>query len=467
LLRPPETPLDKAIALIKANKHAAAVPILEGIARSQPDDEEVFPWLAQCYLRTDRIAEGRTALDTALKLKLPCPITVPVILAYADYYEGKDDFSEAEKLFQSASGACPEKDMLTGKAHMYMRWSDSNNDDGETELALNHLKMAYELLPDGDQDKNTLPHKISEYYRQLAAVAETEEKNDSKAIDLLETSLKTADEPATRMALGGIYSRTNQSEKAIENFRAVCLGDANNLEARHHLIDLYSAANNMEGAQQALLELTEKEKSVENFEALANLSLKLSNYACAVRALEDAIVLRPKDLPLLDKLHGTLITWSGVLVKQGKLDECGSVKGHADRVAELIKEIQKADEKLNQAKEKDLLGAPGSPPVQLVASRIWLAKGSFTPEGEIRLKNISGQPVSNLALTIVFYDNTAKRKNGSVTVSAASESHPMQPDTIQSVYFSCPNIVKSDHHLAVIIVWQGRLLKELPVVKER
>jgi hypothetical protein len=52
-------------------------------------------------------------------------------------------------------------------------------------------------------------------------------------------------------------------------------------------------------------------------------------------------------------------------------------------------------------------------------------------------------------------------------VNAASVSHPMDTSAIQSVYFSCPNIVKGEHQLAVIIIWKGRLIKELPVVKER
>jgi lipopolysaccharide biosynthesis regulator YciM len=465
MYRPAPTQLDEAVMLVKANRHAAALPVLEEIARKQPEDADVFPPLAECYLRTDRLAEGRTALDTALKLKVAGAKTAPVVIAYADYYETKDDFAEAERLFASADASVPQKDLAPGKAILYQRWAENNAGKGQTDQALEHLKLAYELLPQSDPARESLPHKIGEYYRELAAVAETEQSNEAKAIALLKDSLKWADEPATRMALGSLQLRANNTTEAIDNYKVVCDQDPNNLEARHHLVDLYVQMHNVAGAQQALLELTEKERSVENFEFLATLSLQLRNYAAAVRALEDAIVLHPKDIPLLTKLHGTLVSWTDDLSKQGKSDEAMSAKGHADRVAELLKSLQGGDDKANGGDKG--LPLPGNPPFSVVASRIWLAKGSFTPEGEIRFKNISGADLTDLSFSVMFFDNTLRRKNGSVTINAANEGHPIPPGAVRSAYFSCPNIVKSEHQLAVIVLWKGRFLKELPVVKER
>ncbi len=60
------------------------------------------------------------------------------------------------------------------------------------------------------------------------------------------------------------------------------------------------------------------------------------------------------------------------------------------------------------------------PPVALSSSRIWLARGSFTPEGEIRIRNISGRPVKDLTLKVVFYDHSSKRAGGSVTLPVAT-----------------------------------------------
>jgi tetratricopeptide (TPR) repeat protein len=467
-LRPPPTELDVAINLIKANRHAAALPLLENIERKQPDNEEVSAWLAQCYLRTDRIAEGRTALDTALRYKLPSTLLAPVVLSYADYYENKNDFAEAERLYTTAQNVCPEKDLAAGRATLYMRWSDSDAAKQDTEAALRHLQQAYQLMPPNDPAKDTVPHRITEYFRELAAVAEMQENNDTKALQLLESSLKWADEPATRMALGSIYLRLDKTDKAIENYKSVTQNDENNLEARHRLVDLYMANNDMPAAQAALTELTEKERSVENFDTLAALSLRIGDYAAAVRALEGAIVLKPKDIPLLSALHDALVEWSTSLTRDGNQEQASSVKGHADRIADLIKELQKNDEKpAETAKNEQQPFAPGSIPVSLVASRIWLAKGSLTPEGEIRLKNISGGNVNDLALNMVVYDNTMHKRIGSVTVTAASDSHPMAADATQVVYFSSPSTVKTEHRLAVVIYWKGRLIKELPVVKER
>jgi tetratricopeptide (TPR) repeat protein len=464
----PPTPLEQAVSLIKANRHAAALPLLEQLEKKEPDNDEVFPWLAQCYLRTDRLAEGRTALDTALKCKLPSSLTAPVVLSFAEYYENKNDYEEAERLFASARNSSDDKDLRPGQAQLYVRWGEAEAAVGQHERALKHLQQAFAFIDEKDLGRRTtLPHRIGELYRHLAAVAETQQNDDQRAIQLLQDSLRWADEPASRMALGNLYLRHDETAKAIDNFKIVVAQDGNNLEARHHLIDLYLQAENLEGAQQALLELTERERSVENFDQLANVNLKLGNYAGAVRALEDAIVLHPKDIELLTELHDALARWSTVLTKQDKIDEAASVKGHAERVAELLKQLQKQEEPPTTADKS--LTEPGaeSPPVSLIASRMWLSKGSFTPEGEIRLKNISGKPVTDLALTMVFWDNTTKKKNSTITVSAASETHPMDPGAIQSVYFSCPNIVKAEHQLAVIIFWKGRLLKELPVVKER
>src|SRR5258708_7318285 len=67
-LRPIETPFGQAIRLIQEHKAAQALPILETLSRQNPDNANIFPWLAQAYLATDRIAEGRTSLDTSLRL---------------------------------------------------------------------------------------------------------------------------------------------------------------------------------------------------------------------------------------------------------------------------------------------------------------------------------------------------------------------------------------------------------------
>ena len=109
-LRPAETPLTQAQALIRAGKAAAALPILEQQSLAHPENHGVFPLLAQGYLSTDRVAEGRIALDTALKMELPAKDLIPAVLSFASYYAHKGDFAEADK------GSCFEPASTGGSA---------------------------------------------------------------------------------------------------------------------------------------------------------------------------------------------------------------------------------------------------------------------------------------------------------------------------------------------------------------
>jgi tetratricopeptide (TPR) repeat protein len=470
ILRPAETPLTRAITLIKAGKAAAALPILEQMARQHPDNPTVFPWLAQCYLQTDRIAEGRTALDTALRVKMPGDMLAPTVLAYANYYESKGDYAEAERLYQSAYPVCAKNDLSEGRARLYLGWSEDDMAQGQLAEAVRHLELANAVADQlAEPLKSLVPHRLAAAYRQLSALADTRDKDEKTARTLLEKSLKVSDEPATRMALAALAMRQGDKDTAIENYRMVANTDPNNLEARHRLIDLLLDKKDYQNAQTALTDLTDKEKSVENYELLASVDLKLQNYAGAVRAYEDATDLRPK-VEVLKQLEAVLLQWHDTLVQQKQLDQAASIKGHADRVADQIAEMTQDKDKDNKTDATAVAlkpDDPRSPPVALVSSHIWLAKGSLTPEGEIKIHNITGKPVTDLSLSAVFYDNTARRNNGSVGLPVASpQSAPFAPDASRSLYFSCPNIVKADHQLAVIIFWKGRFLKEFPVVKQ-
>lgn len=144
-----------------------------------------------------------------------------------------------------------------------------------------------------------------------------------------------------------------------------------------------------------------------------------------------------------------------------------SVKGHAERASEQLEALLKEEKKdvKPEAVKADKWN-PGNPPVSIVSSHNWLVKGSLTPEGEIKIKNITGEAISDLSLTAVFYDNTKKRSNGTVVLPVASPgSAPFAVEAERTLYFSCPNIVKEDHQLAVIILWRGKFLKEFPVSK--
>ncbi len=477
-VHPAETPLTRAQALIYAGKAAAAIPLLEQFSEQHPDNSAVFPLLAQGYLSCERLGEGRTALDTALKLKLPASTVSPVISAYASYYESKGDFQEAQGLFDSAQTIVPEKDLLEGKAKLYVRWAGSERQTGDLEGASKHLETAMKYTPAlAEPLKSAVPKDLTNCYRELAAINETEKKNDKAAISLLQKCLLVADEPATRMALANLYCRIGKIDDAIVCYKRVKDFDQNNLESRHRLIDLYVQKKDYPHAQEALLELTERERSVESYQLLASVDQKMGNPAGAVKALEDARALRPKDLALLQELEQVLIDWGALLSRQGRIQESLSARGHAERVAEMIAIAAKKDEAKDDQDAQSATGsAPGPmpawdptvPPIALTSSKIWLAKGSVTPEGEIAIKNVCGQPITDLSLTVIFYDNTKRTRNGSITLPVCTlASPPFAPSATRSLYFSCPNTVKTDDQLAVIIFWHGRLLKELPVAKQR
>ncbi len=472
--RTPETPLGRAQSLIREGKAAHALPILEDLLRKEPDNAEVFPSLAQCYLATERFAEGRTALDTSLRLKLSPQALAPVVLAYANYYESRGDFEEADKLFRSAKAVCGDEYLNAGKGQLYHRWAESDIAKSNMTDAVAHLEQASQFSSFLDESaQNDIVRKLANGYRELAAVAEVKDKNDQEARRLLEKSLTVCDELATRIALANIYKREGKKDKAIENYELICKQDANNLDARHQLINLLIETKQLEKAQAALTELTDREKSVENYQLLASLNLKLNNYAGAVRALEDACGLSSKP-ELLKELHAVLLKWSDVLMRQKKTQEAVSVRGHAERISDQLamltrdQEPEESGETQAETPAKTGQWDPKVPPIALVFSRMWLARGSFTPEGEIRIKNISGAPVADLALTAVFYDNTSRKANGSVTLPVATPtSQPFAAGGEKSLYFSCPNIVRYDHQQAVIILWKGKFLREFPVVKNK
>lgn len=471
LMKPPETPLAHAITMIKQGKAAAALPLLEQLSRQHPDNPLVFPWLAQCYLRTDRIAEGRTALDTALRLKLSGKELAPVVLAYANYYESKGDYAEAERLYQSADRVCSATDLTEGLARLYLGWSEADMAQGQLELAVHHLELA-NAHPDqlAEPLKSLIPHRLSAAYRDLAGICQSKDKDDKRARKLLERSLEISEEPATRMALAALCTRLGDKENAITNYQIVAKSDPNNLEARHRLIDLLLEKKDYEHVQEALTDLTDKEKSVEDYQLLATVDLKLGNYPGAVRAFEDACELQPK-IELLKQLKAVLMEWHDELVKQNKPDQAASVAGHADRIDDQIAEMSSDKDKDKQNDNSNSANNPvdaKAAPVAVVSSRIWLARGSLTPEGEIKIHNGTGAPITDLSLNAVFYDNTARRTCGSVGLPVASpQSAPFPADGSRSLYFSCPNIVKTDHQLAVMIFWKQRFLKEFPVVKQQ
>lgn len=482
LVKDRETPLDGAVKLVRANKAASAVPALEELARETPVDPNVYPWLAQAYLATDRIAEGRTALDTAFRLRANSDVCAPVVDRFSLYYQNVGQFAEAQRLYASALKVLPLKALALGQAQMCLSWAERDlqakvktDDAGEKFAAgIAHLSTAQESLKlfNGQLSeistlKGIVSHRLAEAYRLQAAWVQLQKKDNQEAIMLLEKSLEVSDESRTHILLADLYVVARLPLKAIEHLQVASNQDSNNLEIRHKLLELLLAQKNIEAAQQALTELVDREKSFENFELLANLNLKLNDFPGAIRALEEASNMNPKP-QLLKELLRILNLYAAQLMLEKKTQEAIAVKGHAERIADKLALATRDDKKDELPKSQGDGWSPGNPPVAIIASRNWLYLGSPTPEGEIRIKNVSPEPVTDLSLTAVYIDHTSKVKCGTVTMPVASStSQPFAPQAQRTLYFSCPNIVKEDHHLGVMIFWRGKFLKEFPVVKQR
>lgn len=463
-----QTPYSTAVHLMKTGKAAAAVPILEDLSVRHPENASIFPWLALGYLNCDRIAEGRIALDTALRMGLSPSEVAEAVKTYTDFYEHREDFQEAEKLLASASLNCPTLRLNESKAKLYFNWGEYELNNNNLLEAASHLEKAYSFNSFVREPLGTnITQHLAETYKRLSAEAE-DNQSDTKAIFYLEKSLNIVDDPSTRMYLAQLYAENNQSQKAIDNYQSVADADPNNLEARHRLIDLLIQVGNYQQAQEALVDLINKEKSVETYEQLVEVALRLKNYARAVHALEDACELSMQ-ADLLKQLLTVLDDWETSLIHAQKLEEAASVKGHAERVAEQLNEVlaeeeKNTDEMLNKdnqfASAKDL-------PVALISSHIWLSAGSLTPEGEIKIKNITGKPVRDLTLKAIFYDHNLGRDCGTVTLPVVTPmSIPFSAGSSRTLYFSCPNTIRSEHHLGVKLYWHGNFLKEFPVAKQ-
>jgi len=75
--------------------------------------------------------------------------------------------------------------------------------------------------------------------------------------------------------------------------------------------------------------------------------------------------------------------------------------------------------------------------------------------------------VRDLTLTAIFFDHTLGKNNGTVILPVVTPtSIPFSAGSSRTLYFSCPNTVRSEHRLGVKLFWNGYFLKEFPVAKQ-
>lgn len=349
LLRPQFSQFDQAKNLIRAGKAARAVPILEDLARKKPQDTMVLPWLARGYLSCDRIVEGRLTLDKAIALKVPPDEITQAVLAYSSFYQGNGDFTRAESLLDWAKPYCLSGDVQLAKAKLYLDWANQCEQVGNTEEAIEKLELAHNLIPQITSDKSivdpqsyatAISRRLSETLQRQAALFETRKKSNLQAIACLKKSLSLSDQPSIRLQLADLYKQNGQRQEAISHLRHVIKSDANNLSAKHALIEILVETKNLPGAKGALQELIRNEVSADNYLALARIETRLGNYSQAVSALEEANTLRQNDLVLLKNLESVLIKWADAIAARGNLKECVAIKARAAKVQTQVADIE-------------------------------------------------------------------------------------------------------------------------------
>ena len=160
-----------------------------------------------------------------------------------------------------------------------------------------------------------------------------------------------------------------------------------------------------------------------------------------------------------------MLDWANQLQAHHNSRQANSVKGHALRINDEIAKLTKEEEKKLESSAANLTQA--NVPINIVSSKIWLAKGSLTPEAEIKIQNTSSFDILDINLQAYFYDNTLKKNYGCVSLPIVNyQSMKFLKGSYKTLYFSCPNTIKPDNKVSVIIFWKNHLLKEFPVNKE-
>jgi tetratricopeptide (TPR) repeat protein len=159
--------------LIKQNKAAAAVPMLERLAIKHPDEPDVHPWLAQGYLATQRYAEARTELDTAIRLHVSPKSLSPMIQAFTNYYQIRGDFQDAEKLYQAAVRIGLKDNIMSERSRFYIAYADHDLQSEKYDEAAKHLQLAQELCTGLDEEtQKGIKIRQADCLRRMAALAE-------------------------------------------------------------------------------------------------------------------------------------------------------------------------------------------------------------------------------------------------------------------------------------------------------
>jgi len=195
-------------------------------------------------------------------------------------YERNDMLNEALAALEKIAEQNPDKAIYYNVARLYNRL-------GKTSEALSTLDKAFEIDPDFESAHDLYAEIAYDKQDFNAAI---------KSLEFLSNARPDNDEIARRLAL--CYQRTNQLDKAIDSYRTIIAGDANNLRAYLNLASAYrtkaldnpaEARNNYDKARLTYIEAMKISPNNPRIEvSLADVYLALGDRSNARRYAESA-----------------------------------------------------------------------------------------------------------------------------------------------------------------------------------
>jgi tetratricopeptide (TPR) repeat protein len=208
--------------LIESSRHAEAIPHLEVLLQSQPDDPDVLVGLAACRIVQLRVDEARKLLEQVLAAH---PDFYPAILLRGNLERGEGRYDEAEVWLRKALQLKPQDSTARYTLHLALLAQPNRQQDAEAERVRweTDLKLSTRL-------SHLLRAELADRPLDADLAAEAGELlmrqgEDQRALFWFHRSLQlNPHNVRAHQALAQYYSRTGDAAKAEEHRRQLGKG---------------------------------------------------------------------------------------------------------------------------------------------------------------------------------------------------------------------------------------------------